>query len=279
SPAPTRVLNRDHELDSTEMRNPFVVATESGYSDRVSFVKEALESLQSEDAQIRSSAYLNLQAKFREGDEKPFYLKEVKESIRLFARYLMRDLDLYSPPSLIQAALKCTGYFLFNQKIVAMFTSKEIEALLVQILHLVNAANEKPTCNLAILTLSSTRIPRRLLYPFLPHMIEAFLDNLESRFKPSSITNESLGGMFILFTQFLNEIVATVQSWLMPVLTRLISPIPDIRSRALELLKMAIPKLIEKEDPRRIQAVNEFMDDYSTEFLEVLTAKFLDAND
>ncbi|ORZ08279.1 hypothetical protein BCR41DRAFT_411399 [Lobosporangium transversale] len=42
---------------------------------------------------------------------------------------------------------------------------------------------------------------------------------------------------------------------------------------------MAIPKLIEKEDPRRIQAVNEFMDDYSTEFLEVLTAKFLDAND
>ncbi|KAF9896097.1 hypothetical protein BX616_008148, partial [Lobosporangium transversale] len=41
-------------------------------------LKGILESLQSEDAQILSSAYLNLQAKFREGDENPFYLEEVK---------------------------------------------------------------------------------------------------------------------------------------------------------------------------------------------------------
>ncbi|ORZ08236.1 Rap1-interacting factor 1 N terminal-domain-containing protein [Lobosporangium transversale] len=279
SPSSTRGLNRDHELDSTKMRNPFVVTTGSDYSEREPFVKEALKSLQSEDAQIRSSAYLNLQAKFREGDENPFYLKEVEESLGWFARYLIRDLDLCSPPNLIQATLKCTGYFLFNQTIVALFTSKEIEALLVRILNLVNAADEKPTCNLAIWALYSTRIPQRLLFPFLPHMIEAFLDNLESRFKSPSITSGSLGGMFTVFTQFPNEIVVTVQSWLMPVLTTLISPIPGIRSRALELLKMTIPKLTEKEDPRRIQAVNEFMDDYSTEFLEVLTANFLDAND
>ncbi|KAI1317036.1 hypothetical protein EDD11_009102 [Mortierella claussenii] len=279
-PPPLRILDGELGIgiSTSGARSNQMMGRGNSTTDEESFVKTALVSLESEDLQWRSSAYLNLQAKFREGDDKP-YLNEVRETMRTFVTYLLRDLDSSNPPSLVQAALKCTSYYFFNQSIVVMFTPKETELLLAQLLHLINTTTEKPTCNLAIWTLSSARVAPRLLLPFLTQMIQAFLDNLDSRFKSSSITSESLGGLFSLFVQFPNEILTNVQAWLNPVLMRLVSSIPGIRSRALELLTMAIPKLIEKEDPRRTQAVSKFMKERSSDFFVLLTKNFLDVND
>ena len=42
---------------------------------------------------------------------------------------------------------------------------------------------------------------------------------------------------------------------------------------------MAIPKLIEKEDPKRMQVIGEFMKDHCTNFFGLLTQNFLDTGD
>ncbi|KAF9115603.1 DNA-binding protein rif1 [Mortierella sp. AM989] len=216
-------------LMNTGVRNTSYLSDNS--TDAESFVKAAIASLESEDLQLRASAYTELQAKLRSGDDKPY-------------------LDV---------------------TIVTMFTPKETEFLVTQILHLINATNEKPTCNLAIWSFTSAKIPPRVLIPFVPQMMKAFLDNLDSRFKSSSITGESLS--------FPSEILPHVQEWLVPVIMRLVSSVPGIRSRALELLTTALPKLIEKDDPRRTQVVNKFMKDHSTDFFGLLTQNFLDEGD
>ncbi|KAF8940226.1 DNA-binding protein rif1 [Dissophora ornata] len=252
--------------------------TAGGNPEVEQFVTIAITALASEDFQVRAKTYKTLQAKFRASDDK-LHLTEVRETIKVFAAYLLRDLDPSNPPSLVQAALKCTGYYFFNQNIVTMFTVKETESLLILILNLVNNTTEKPTCNLAVWSIASARIPPHILVPFIPQLIRAFSDNLNSRFDSLSITNECLLGLFSLFAQFPAEIVPHVQSWLLPVILRMTHPIPGIRSKSLELLTMAIPKLIEKEDPKRMQVIGEFMKDHCSNFFGLLTQNFLDTGD
>ncbi|KAF8979992.1 DNA-binding protein rif1 [Entomortierella lignicola] len=252
-PAPLRIEDGDLVQGERDVTHPVsIFGTGSRIfsfsgdpsTDAESFVKTALASLESDDLQLRAMAYMELQAKIRAGDDKP-YLDVVRLTMRTFATYLMRDLDSSNPPSLIQAALKCTSFYFYNQSI--------------------------PTCNLAIWSFTSAKIPQRILMPFVPQMFKAFLENLDSRFKSSSITSESLS--------FPTEIVSHVHEWLVPVVTRLVSNVPGIRSRALELLTAAIPKLIEKEDPRKIQVVSKFMKDHSLNFFAMLTQNFLEGGD
>ncbi|KAF9171748.1 DNA-binding protein rif1 [Mortierella sp. AD010] len=212
-------------------------------TDAESFVKSTLGSLGSDDLQLRASAYTDLQARIKTGDDKP-YLDVIRQTMRTFATYLMRDLDSSNPPDLY---------------VVTLLRLRSLSKAL------------RPTCNLAIWSFTSAKIPPRILAPFVPQMIRAFLDNLNSRFKSSSITSESLS--------LPGEIVPHVQEWLVPVVMRLVSNVPGIRSRALELLTSALPKLIEKEDTRRMQVVSKFMKDHSTEFFGLLTQKFLDDGD
>ncbi|KAF9360648.1 DNA-binding protein rif1 [Mortierella sp. AD094] len=255
-PAPLRLddgellqSDRDGALSTGLVSTRGLSYSNSHSTDAESFVKTALGSLESDDLQLRASAYMDLQTKIRTGDDKP-YLGVVRQTMRTFATYLMRDLDSSNPPSLYV--------------VTPLLWSRLLS---------------KPTCNLAIWSFTSAKIPPRILTPFVPQMIRAFLDNLDSRFKSSSITSESLSALFSLFVQFPGEIVPHVQEWLVPVIMRLVSGVPGIRSRALELLTTALPKLIEKEDSRRIQVVSKFMKDHSTDFFGLLTQNFLDDGD
>ncbi|KAF9916909.1 hypothetical protein BX616_002441, partial [Lobosporangium transversale] len=252
--------------------------TRGNHSEDGICVEAALVSLESGDAQVRSSAYLKLRADSNQNNKIPLYLSEAADSMRAFARHFMRDMDLSNPPSLVQAALRCMDYFLSDHLVAATFTQGETESLLTQILHLINVTSEEQTCCLAICTLASTGAPSSLLLPFLPRMIQTFLSNLNPRFESPSITCECLGGLCSVFAQYPYKIVATVQAWLFPVLMKVISVIPCIRSKALGLLTMAIPKLIEKEYAKRIQAAKAFMKDFGTEFLEILAERFLNDN-
>lgn len=245
-----------------------------------SLLAGAMDSLEfSSVVQDRISTYTLLQTHFRTFNDAEPYLDEVRATIRLFAAYLLRDLDPSNPPTLMQAALKCTGYYFFNQSIVILFTAKEIESLLTLILRLVSTTDEKATCNLALWCLASARIPQKMLTPFVPGLVKAFAENVDSRFKSLSITNESLLGLFSLFSQFPAEPVLHVQSWFIPVVMKLVSNIPGIRSKALEIVTMATPKLIEKGDHRRVLVIQSFMKDHSVEFFGLLTRSFLENGD
>ncbi|KAF9942136.1 DNA-binding protein rif1 [Modicella reniformis] len=234
-----------------------------------SFVKMAIEALGSDDLQLRAATYTSLQTKFR-ADNDTLHLEEVRATIRTFTTYLLRDLDPSNPSNLVQAGLKCAGYYLFNHSFVVLFTAKETESLLKSILRIINTTDEKPICNIAVWCLASARVPPKFLVPFLPMMVRAFSENLDSRFKSLSIMNESL---------LAREVLPQVQTWLIPVIMKLVNNTPGIRSKALELITLATPKLIEKEDPRRIQVIQRFMKDHSTGFFELLTQNFLDSGD
>ncbi|KAG0300060.1 DNA-binding protein rif1 [Dissophora globulifera] len=179
------------------------------------YVTTATLALATEDLQSRTAAYVILQGKFRRGDDRS-HMTEIRETIRTFASYLIRDLDPSNPPSLIQVALKSTGYYLYQPHIVVLFTSKETESLLNVILRLVNTTKEK--------------------------LIQAFSENLDSRFKSLSVMNESLLGLYSIFTQFPGEILPHIQMWFIPVVMRLVYSVPGIRSKTLELVMTAIPK-------------------------------------
>ncbi|KAI8348579.1 Rap1-interacting factor 1 N terminal-domain-containing protein [Mortierella sp. GBAus27b] len=60
---------------------------------------------------------------------------------------------------------------------------------------------------------------------------------------------------------------------------KLVSNIPGIRSKALEIVTMATPKLIEKGDHRRVLVIQSFMKDHSVEFFGLLTRSFLENGD
>jgi len=60
---------------------------------------------------------------------------------------------------------------------------------------------------------------------------------------------------------------------------KLVSNVPGIRSKALELITMVTPKLIEKEDARRVQVIQKFMREHSTDFFTQLTQNFLENGD
>ncbi|KAG0207412.1 DNA-binding protein rif1 [Mortierella sp. GBA30] len=238
------------------------------------FVQSAVSSLESADVKVRETTYFSLLAKLRASDLNN-HLYDLQDSIRIFASCLTRDLNPSSPSSLIQSGLKFLGYCFFNQSIVAMFTAKEIESLIVQVLDLINNATEKPICNLAVWSLASAKLPSRCLAPFLPQLIQTYSDNLDSRFKSLSIMNESLVGLNAIFTQYPTEIVPHVQTWLIPVIMRLIYHVPGIRSKALDLIMLCIPKLIEKDDTRRQQVSIKFMKEHCADFVETLTQNFV----
>ncbi|KAG0325662.1 DNA-binding protein rif1 [Dissophora globulifera] len=242
------------------------------------YVTTATLALATEDLQSRTAAYVILQGKFRRGDDRS-HMTEIRETIRTFASYLIRDLDPNNPPSLIQVALKSTGYYLYQPHIVVLFTAKETESLLNVILRLVNTTKEKNTCNLAVWCLASSSIPTRLLATHVTHLIQAFSENLDSRFKSLSVMNESLLGLYSIFSQFPGEILPHIQMWFIPVVMRLVYSVPGIRSKTLELVMTAIPKVIEREDHRRTSIVSRFLKEYSTEFFDRLSANFLDAAD
>lgn len=62
-------------------------------------VTEAISSLQSDDIKIRETTYTSLLAKFRSSDLTQ-HLDDLRESMRLFAACLLRDLEPSNPPSL-----------------------------------------------------------------------------------------------------------------------------------------------------------------------------------
>ncbi|CAO3566385.1 unnamed protein product [Mortierella alpina] len=241
-------------------------------------VTEALSSLQTDDMQIREMTYTSLLGKLRSSDLTR-HVDDLRESMRHFAACLLRDLDPSNPSSLLQVALKFLGYCFFNQAIVAMFTSKELESLLTRTLYLINTTTEKPVCNLAIWSLASSKLPPRCVAPFLPQMIQEYSTNLDSRFKSLSIMNESLVGLAAVFEQYPSEIVPHVQTWLIPAITRLVYHVPGIRSKALNLISLCIPKLIEKEDVRRQQVSLLFMKDHCADFIADLTQNFVKKDD
>ncbi|KAF9573000.1 DNA-binding protein rif1 [Mortierella alpina] len=241
-------------------------------------ISEAISSLQTDDIQLRESTYASLLTKLRANDLNE-YLEDLRESIRLFASCLQRDLEPSNPSSLLQVALKFLGYCFFNQAIVAMFTAKELESLITRTLHLVSTATEKPVCNFAIWSLASSKLPTRCVAPFLPQLIQEYSTNLDSRFKSLSIMNESLVGLTAIFKQYPSEIVPHVQTWLIPTIMRLIYHVPGIRSKALDLITFCIPKLIEKEDVRRQQVSLLFMKDHCADFFADLTQNFVRKDD
>ncbi|KAF9439066.1 hypothetical protein BGZ76_000548 [Entomortierella beljakovae] len=149
-PVPLRIeggelVRSDHDTGSVYLDDSTTKKGESSSNqipENGAFVKAAIASLESGDSQLWASIYIDLQLKFRAGDDK-LYLDEARESMRAFAACLSRDLELSNPPSLVQAALKCTSYFFYNQSIVSMFTKNETEAIVAQILNLINEAAEK----------------------------------------------------------------------------------------------------------------------------------------
>ncbi|KAF9984565.1 DNA-binding protein rif1 [Mortierella antarctica] len=241
-------------------------------------VAEAISSLQTDDIQIRETTYTSLLAKLRSSDLTP-HLDNLRESMRIFAACLLRDLEPSNPPSLVLVALKFQGYCFFNQTIVAMFTAKEVESLLTRTLYLINTTTEKPVCNLAIWSLASSKLPPRYVAPFLSQMIQEFSTNLDSRFKSLSIMNESFVGLAAIFTHYPSEIVPNIQTWLIPVISRLIYHVPGIRTKALKLITLCIPKLIEKEDVRRQQVSLLFMKDHCADFFADLTQNHVKKDD
>ncbi|KAF9183259.1 hypothetical protein BGZ51_004148 [Haplosporangium sp. Z 767] len=224
--------------------------TGQGFDGDEPSVSAAVAALASDDTQIRTKAYTALQAKFKTVDE-----------------------------GLVQQAIKCTGIYLFNFQIVALFTGKEIESILNQVLKLVNTTNEKSICHCGLWTLASARLPAKSLIPFIPQLIQVYSENLDSQFKSLSIMNESLSGIYAIFCQFPSEILPYVQTWLTPVILRLVHNIPGIRSKANDIISIAIPRLIEKDDPRRKEAVASFMQMHCKNFLGMLRQNFLEARD
>ncbi|KAG0371087.1 DNA-binding protein rif1 [Gamsiella multidivaricata] len=265
-PAPFRIEEADNERSIAPI------------SEAEPFITDAMFALTSEDPQLRAATYLDLQAKLRMGDGK-MYQNEVRETIRRFTAYSCRDLDPSNPSALVQAVLKCIGFYFFNQSFAALFTAQELDPLMNRILHIINTTNEKPTCTLAIWCFVTSRVPSRLLTPYITRMVQVFSDNLDNRFQSMAISSESLVGLFSLFSQFPGDILPHVQTWLIPVISKLVVKVPGIRSKALELITMATPKLIEKEDPRRKEAVTKFMNERFTEFFESLTKNFLENGD
>lgn len=63
------------------------------------FVLKAVESLGSDDVELRTKTYMDLQTQFRACNDTQ-HLDEVRATIRSFAMYLSRDLDPTNPPKL-----------------------------------------------------------------------------------------------------------------------------------------------------------------------------------
>jgi hypothetical protein len=82
-------------------------------------------------------------------------------------------------------------------------------------------------------------------------------------------------GLLSTLSQHPTETVPTVHLWFSPLISRLVYSIPGIRSKALDTLIAVTPKLIEKEDPRRQQAVAKFLSDQCADFFSTLTQNFL----
>lgn len=70
-----------------------------------------------------------------------------------------------------------------------------------------------------------------------------------------------------------------MQVWFIPLISRLVYNIPGIRSKALDTLIAVTPKLIEKEDPRRQQAVADFLTHHCVDFFASLTQNFLNTGE
>ncbi|KAG0057014.1 DNA-binding protein rif1 [Gryganskiella cystojenkinii] len=242
------------------------------------FAKKTIAELASPDPQVRTTAYSSLQATFRVCPEN-MQLSAVKKSLKGFVACNQRDIDLSNPSALVQAALKCLGYYFFQPGICAMFTNQELETYLTKILSIIDTTTDKATCNLAVWILSTTRIQPKIMAPFIPQMIQAFSQNLDSRFKSLSIMSECLVGLFVCFHNHPTEILPNVQHWLIPLISRLVHAIPGIRSKALETIIVATPKLIEKDDAKRQQAVNKFLTEHCEGFFAVLKQNFLDAGE
>ncbi|KAF9205446.1 DNA-binding protein rif1 [Haplosporangium sp. Z 27] len=205
-PAPLRIEDGDLVQGERDVTHPVsifgtgsrIFSFSGDPSDAESFVKTALASLESDDLQLRAMAYMELQAKIRAGDDKP-YLDVVRLTMRTFATYLMRDLDSSNPPSFKDPP-------------------KDLDAV-----------------------------------------CPADVQGISRKFR-----------LTLQVIQYHQRVI---------VVTRLVSNVPGIRSRALELLTAAIPKLIEKEDPRKIQVVSKFMKDHSLNFFAMLTQNFLEGGD
>ncbi|KAF9583195.1 DNA-binding protein rif1 [Lunasporangiospora selenospora] len=113
------------------------------------FVRNAMKALESEDPKVRALTYTSLQKKFRAGDEDQ-HIQEVQDTIRRFVVCILKDLDVATQSaSLVQAALKCLGYYLYNQHIVRMFKKTEMDSILTSVIAVINTTDDK--CNERIL--------------------------------------------------------------------------------------------------------------------------------